>query len=385
MIEYGLLFGLGFLTAAFLAMLVAPAIQRRVVVYTENRIKETMPLSPQEVRAQKDMARAAFAAEQSRTVQELTQERERRVHLQLAHDDLTGQAAKLHSENADLKIQVNEMSVEAADLRSALRHGDGQAEQLNLKIAELEQAIAEREGELENIHRQMNRIATDRDNLKIDLAARNAQYESERYRMQSLREERDSLRREVRLLTTRAKEAEQRLEQEEHKALRLSDRLSREQATIADREVLVERRSQEISRLRDKVKSLTLEAREARKLARTAAPERKSGRKTESDTAGDQLESALTIEEIPAMKDELRHQSTALSERLLKSRSGSHDPALRDELASVAARMVAVTAMEEGRSSPIHDILQSASPENGPHPSLAERIRALMPEEPKTA
>lgn len=331
------------------------------------------------------MARAAFAAEQSRTLQELTQERERRVNLQLARDDLAGQAAKLHSENAELKIQVNEMSVEAADLRSALRQGDSQTEQLNLKIAELELAIGERDGEMENLHRQMNRVATDRDNLKIDLAARNAQHESERYRMQSLREERDNLRREVRLLTTRAKEAEQRLEQEEHKALRLSDRLSREQATIADREVLVERRTQEITRLRDKVKSLTVEAREARRLARTAGPERKAGRKPGNDAAAEPLEEALTTEEIPAMKDELRHQSTALSERLLKSRSASHDPALRDELASVAARMVAITAMEEGRTSPIHDILQAASPENGPHPSLAERIRALIPEEPKTA
>ncbi len=387
MIEYALLFGLGFLTAAFIVMMVAPAIQRRVVVYTENRMKETMPLSPQEVRAQKDMARAAFAAEQSRTQQELAQERDRRVNLQVAHEELTGQAAKLHSENSELKMQVEEMSVEAADLRSALRQGESQMEQLHIKISELEQAIVERETEMEDLRKQMNRVATDRDNLKIDLAARNAQHESERYRMQTLREERDGLRREVRLLTTRAKEAEQRLEQEEHKSIRLSDRLAREQASTADREALIERRAQEISRLRDKIKSLNAENREVRKMARGTAGDRKNGRKpaTALEPVSEPLETALAPEDVPGLRDELRHQSAALAERFVKSRPAGHDPALRDELASVAARMVALTAMEEGPSSPIHGLLQNADKEQGPHPSLADRIRALIPDEPKTA
>ena len=66
MIEYALLFGLGFLTAAFLVFLVSPAVHRRIVWYTENRMRATMPLSPQEVRAQKDMVRALYAAENAK-------------------------------------------------------------------------------------------------------------------------------------------------------------------------------------------------------------------------------------------------------------------------------------------------------------------------------
>ncbi|MGO7624010.1 hypothetical protein ACC687_38385, partial [Rhizobium ruizarguesonis] len=57
MIEYALFFGLGFLTAAFLVFLVSPSVHRRIVWYTENRLKATMPLSPQEVRAQKVLGR----------------------------------------------------------------------------------------------------------------------------------------------------------------------------------------------------------------------------------------------------------------------------------------------------------------------------------------
>ena len=80
-IEYALLFGLGFLAAAMIVMLIAPAIHRRVVLYTENRLKATMPLSPQEIRAQKDMVRALYAAENAKTTQELLRERELTVSL----------------------------------------------------------------------------------------------------------------------------------------------------------------------------------------------------------------------------------------------------------------------------------------------------------------
>lgn len=366
-------------------MLVAPSIQHRIVVYTENRLKETMPLSPQELRAQKDMVRATYAAEQSRTVQELAQEREKRFDLRLAHEALTGEASKLYTENAELKVQIDGMSVEAADLRSVLRQKESQLEQFDLKIGELEGDIALREREMEDLRQHMNRVAIDRDNLKIDLAARNTQHESERRRVQSLRDERDGLRREVRLLTARAKEAEKRLEQEEKKALRLNDRLSREQAATADRETLVERRTQEIDRLHEKIKALTQEAREGRKPARNPMTDRKTARKTVATPfVSEEIQLTLTMEDVRAMKDELRHQSAALAERLVKSRSTTRDAALREELASVAARMVAVTAAEEGPSSPIHGILTAGSLDRGPHPSLANRIRTLIPQEQKT-
>ena len=40
-IEYALIFGLGFMAAALLVMLVAPAVHQRIVAYTENRLKAT--------------------------------------------------------------------------------------------------------------------------------------------------------------------------------------------------------------------------------------------------------------------------------------------------------------------------------------------------------
>ena len=51
MIEFVLLFALGFLAAALVGLIVAPIIQRRVVSLTERRIRASVPLSAAEIRA----------------------------------------------------------------------------------------------------------------------------------------------------------------------------------------------------------------------------------------------------------------------------------------------------------------------------------------------
>ena len=66
----------GFLAAALVALIVAPIIQRRVVTLTERRIRASVPLSVAEIRAEKDMARAAFAAENARLSVDLKHNRD---------------------------------------------------------------------------------------------------------------------------------------------------------------------------------------------------------------------------------------------------------------------------------------------------------------------
>ena len=113
MIQFALLFALGFLTAIIIVLLVAPAIHRRIVRFAEDRLKATMPLSPQEVRAQKDAARAAYAAENARTQQALKRERDKGVSLMLANEKSLQEARRLSGENADLHAQLADMNVEA--------------------------------------------------------------------------------------------------------------------------------------------------------------------------------------------------------------------------------------------------------------------------------
>ncbi len=103
MIEYALIFGLGFLCAILLFHLIAPAINRRIVSYTEKRLRATMPMSPQEVRAQKDMARALYAAENARTRQEMDAEREKALALKFKNEAAQAETGRLSGRNPRLE------------------------------------------------------------------------------------------------------------------------------------------------------------------------------------------------------------------------------------------------------------------------------------------
>ncbi|PZU84661.1 MAG: hypothetical protein DI528_14025 [Shinella sp.] len=386
MIEYGLLFGLGFMAAALVVMLIAPAIHQRIVLYTENRLKATMPLSPQEIRAQKDMARAVYAAENARTTQELTREREKSIALKLSNEQLGHEASRLVAENQDLHAQINEMSVEAAEFRSKLRRAELEADNLKEALKRTEENIVAKGLEIEAQSKRLRLMASDIDNMRIEASSRETEIENLKMRVQTLRDEREELRRETKLLTKRAKDAEQRLSQEEHKLLRLDDRLARQMSENVDKDATIDRRLKEIARLKQNLKSANGQLRQVTKTLRGAnlpVPDFKESEVVEEEV----VESAPTLQAVPALEidieglaEELRHRHTALTERLLKAKSPANDDALREEIADIAAKMIVITAHREGDGSPIPGLLRSKSVKGAnAHPSLAERALALDP------
>lgn len=397
MIEFALLFGLGFLSAALFAMIVAPAIHNRIVRYTENRIKATLPISPQEVRAQRDMARAVYAAENARTKQELVQEKDKSVTLQLKNDKLADEARNLQSENSELRAQIDSMDTDAAESRSRLRQEDGYIQQLKASLQQTEENISAKELEIDGLQKRQMLMMSDADNFRIDLSTRGTEIENLKFRISALRDERDTLRNDVRLLTTRAKDAENRLAQEEHRLQRLEDKLAREIADRADRETALERRFQEVARLRDKLKTANAEAREASRALRDATLAR-PGMKTATRKKPLPIEN-VSLRELPhtsapaeprlaeklddnpqvsALAEDAHSRAMALSDKLLNGDTGGDD-AIRQEMAMIAADMVAMTASLEGKSSPIHKIL-AGKPGSGTRESLAAKSKKTLAE-----
>lgn len=370
------------MTAAFCAMLVAPAVHRRIVTYTERRLTATMPLSPQEVRAQKDMARAGYAAENARTAEELRREREKSLSLTVARDELARDAGQLAAELSEAQTQIEAMNTEAADLRSELRRSDSNLEQLRLKLKTAEGEIAGREARIETLTREIAVLAANLDNLKVDLATRDTEIESFRYRMSTLREEREGLRHDVKLLTQRAKEAENRLQQEEHRVMRLEDQLARERARAADREALIERRTADVERLRERL----------RQSGRGVARNRFSGPAgdaavapslTDIEDLADMTETEtrrLSETDVPALEQAVRGRAARLADEVAAAGTPDGDAALREEIAGIGATMVALTATREGAASPIRPILAQAPPRGDGPVSLAERVLDMLPE-----
>ncbi|NLS15353.1 hypothetical protein HGP16_02130 [Rhizobium sp. P40RR-XXII] len=399
MIQFALLFGLGFLTAALLVFLIAPAIHRRIVWFTEKRLKATMPLSPQEVRAQKDMARALFAAENARTEHALTQERDKTVSLQIHNGKLQQEASRLSAGSAELQTRIDDLEAEAGELRSRLRHEESYISQLKSGIHTAEQASAEKEADIDGLRKRMTKMAADTDNLKIDLATRETEIESLKLRINTLRDERDTLRQDLSAANLRAADVGQSLRQESDKNKRLEERLNREIAGSADKETAIERQAQDVIRLRERLEAAVKESREASKALRAAGltPPKKPARTPKLSaasviaTADDQTKTAeppqvaepgRTVEdEIAEMTEEVRNRAAALSDRLAKTRSPAHDDAMREEIAKIAANMVALTALKEGDSSPIFGLLPKnrEAAEPGARLSLADRVAAMLP------
>jgi DNA repair exonuclease SbcCD ATPase subunit len=388
-IQFALLFALGFLTAIIIGLLVAPAIHRRIVRFAEDRLKATMPLSPQEVRAQKDAARAAYAAENARTQQALKRERDKGVSLMLANEKSLHEARRLGSENADLHAQLADMNVEAADMRSAIRQFEQRLERMKATLDSVERDNAGKSDEIQKLGVHLAQHAAEIDNLKITLVARETEVEHLKSRIATLRDEREALRGDLKAETTHAKEMEIRLSRDETRLHRLEDKLAREMATSADRESALERRAGEIERLKTKVKDTNQEMRDAAKALRAAGiafPLRKERRPaTEPAANGSVSPPDQPASEIAgsAAADDLRNRATALSERLTNSKSAAHDDALRDEVAAIAAGMVALTATNEGPSSPILNLLAGEEQEQGAakRESLAKRAKDILPRE----
>ncbi|EPE97297.1 hypothetical protein [Rhizobium grahamii] len=383
MIEYALLFGLGFLTAAFLVFLVSPAVHRRIVWYTENRMRATMPLSPQEVRAQKDMVRAFYAAENAKTTQQLVREREKSLALQLKHDSLALDAGRSAAEIGGLQAQISDMSVEAAEQRSHLRRDENYISQLKTSLHIAEQASAAKEGELEALRTRLNRLAEQTDNLKIDLAARETEIESMSFKANAVRIERDTLRQDVSLLQKRARDAEQALAQHEHAVIRLEDQADRDAASVADKDTLLGRRQQEIAKLKEQIKAANADLRKANRALRNGglqpiAADAVSEERATEETMATELDTAAIA---ARLSEEVRKRSAAVSEQL-KAKSDTHqDEAAREEIADIAARMVALTAINEGPTSPIRDLLPDAADhQDGERINLAQRAATILSE-----
>lgn len=383
MIEYALLFALGFLTAALLGLMIAPAVQRRIVRFAEDRLKATMPLSPQEVRAQKDAARATYAAENAKTLQALRRERDKGVALMLQHEKMHQEARRLADENTALQAQVADMNVEVTDMRSSVRDLELRMADMRAAFENLQRADSAKSETIRQLNTRLDRHAAEIDSLRIDVAARETEIEHLKSREAGLRDEREALLAELKAENARARETELRLGKDESRIRQLETKLVRETTAKAERESALEQRAEEIERLKTRVKTANQEIREATKALRAAGmklPKQETSNPAAANGTNSKGSAMPEATDETGLSEDLRLRATALSERLTNSKSDTHDEALREELTEIAAGMVALTAMREGETSPIHGLFAGEDAEKqGSRKSLAKRAKEMLP------
>lgn len=368
MIEFLLLFALGFLAAALLALIVAPVIHSRIVTLTERRVKSSIPLSASEISAGKDAARAAFAAENARLTVGLRERSERLTRQTAQTARLEEHVGKIDSEKLALQQVLGETEMQAGELRLAVQENEERILSLQGELGEANLETSSLAHEVGSLQERVRRLDGIMEELRIDIAARDTEAENYKVQLQALRDERATLREQIRNSTVALRETEVRLKREQGRAAKLDDRLAGLFSTLSDREQLLERRADEIARLKQPIQPKD-PTRQNTVSDMTSSPEASSPLHKRSPTRN------------PAeLAEQLRARQAALVERLLKAKNAKNDKALRREIAAIATMMIELTLLREGQDSPIPGMLRelTAPTEAGAESSLAKQALARI-------
>jgi chromosome segregation ATPase len=409
-IEPIMYFGLGFLAATLLALIIMPFVHGRAERLTTRRLEAAIPVSMAEIQADKDQLRAEFAMSTRR--------------LEMSVDQLkrktTGQLAEL-GKKADvinqLKAEVGEktatiFALEAREktFKDQLKATEDELAAKTDALHEAERALADKQAELARLTGNLDERAVASDSQRVEIVA--------------LKTEVDTRKHHVADLEKSVKDTEGRLEQERRAAEAAGKELALERGQV-------EKLGERIGQLEHQLAVQTTEAeilgrRVAELETRLAEQARMLGeRERERDQLRFDLEAARRIETdlrqelasvdrrhgaatdtlasekaaVEAQLDRAREERAKLQREIATMKRDAEaswaaerveNALLRERINDVAAEVVRLTSVLEGPGSRIEAILaETGTPTgavNGAPPaggeetrgSLADRIRALQ-------
>ena len=415
MIEPIMYFGIGFLVAALVGLVVIPLVHGRAVRLTMRRLEAATPLSMAEIQADKDQLRAEFAMSTRRLEMSVDQLKNRTTS-QLAELGKKGDAINR------LKIELGEktatiFALEARDkaLRDQLRATEDEIAAKTSAMHDAQRAFSDKQADLAKMMGELDERSTFTEAQKVEIIALKTQVEALKDRLTNasndVRVAED--RREVE--RTALKAATQELEQERGKVENLGRRVGELEQHLAaqttEAEILGRRAHDLESRLGEQSKLLTESEFELKQLR----GEIETARKTEGDlraavaeldnranSAHETLKSEKA--QLQAELDRTRDERDRLARDLAGMKRETEESwaservenaLLRERINDVAAEVARLASALEGPNSPIDAILAAetvrdrtvavtshgetkrveASPSNG---DLADRIRALQ-------
>ena len=409
MVQSILFFTLGFLTAGFLALMIAPAIWRRAVALTRRRIEASVPLSLADIQADKDRIRAEFAMSTRRLEMSIKSFRDKAAAQVIEINRNREELNRLAAERDEKHGALSELEAQAGELRAELREREDQLRLLGDRLIEAEQALQERALDLDKIGSLYDEASLTASNRQIELVARESEVEKLAGDFELLRGQRKDVDQRIQDIAAENKTARDALKAERRKTAELEKQLEGVVTALTDREEKLDRRERELANLREQVMNKS-EAED--ELSEKLIDAQKEKVKLEAELAemsgqmsvllssakGGDIEKAMA--KLNEDRDRLEARLTALTRenKRLKAELSAHEQAkaedwdeerrnnalLREQINDLAAEVVSLTAALEGPDSPINKVLASApadSAPNGPREkiiSLADRVRALQ-------
>jgi len=405
-----LFFTLGFLTAGFLALMIAPAIWRRAVALTRKRIEASVPLSLTDIQADKDRMRAEFAMSTRRLEMSIKGFKDKAAAQIIEINRNREELKRLAGDRNDQNQSISELEAKAGEVRSELRQREDQLQRLGERLVATERALEERALELDKMGRLYDEASLTASNRQIELVVRETEVEKLAGDMQLLRGQRKDAERRAQDAAAENKAARDALKAERRKVAELEKKLERMLTTLTDREEKLDRRERDLASLREQLKGdsgtedelnqkLIEAQKEKVKLEAELADLTLQMSKLLSGAQGGDIEKAVAT--LTGDRDRLQARLTTLTRenRKLKADLAAYERSkvedwgderrgnalLREQINDLAAEVVSLTAALEGPDSPINKALAATSTEasqpEGPHEkitSLADRVRALQ-------
>ncbi|MER8437425.1 hypothetical protein NKH36_25405 [Mesorhizobium sp. M1312] len=379
MVQSVLFFVLGFLCAGFVALMIAPAIWRRAVMLTRKRVEGSMPLTLAEIQAEKDRIRAEFAMSTRRLEMSVKSLREKSAE-QLVEIGRGREALKeLALERKDKEQALSELEAKGEDLRQR----EDQLQLLSDRLAQTEHALEKRVLELKKLEHMYDDASFSSSSRQIELVARESELQKLADDISVLRSQRKETDRRQQEIAAESKAARDALKAEKKRTGELDKKIERLLATLADREGKLERREKEIARLREKLKSESVENASAVPLVGAQGSQADVAVKGDIEKAIAKLDSDREQARLTALARENKRLTADLAAyEASKSEDGNDSrrasAALREQMSDLAAQVVALTAKLDGPESPIAKVLAAPNQPGSSERSLADRVRALQ-------
>ena len=415
MIEPIMYFGIGFLFAALIGIVVIPLVHSRAVRLTTRRLEAAAPLSMAEIQADKDQLRAEFAMSTRRLEMSVEQLKAKSTN-QLAELGKKGDAInRLKVELGDKTATIFALEARDKNLREQLRATEEEFGVKTNAMHDAQRALSDKEADLSKFISELDERSTLADSQKIEIIALKTQVDALKERLdgasfelKNVEDRRDAERVELRAATQELTQERGRVENLGRRVAQLEQQLvaqTKEAEILGQRAQDLESRLGEQSRLLNQsefeLKQLRQEVETARRVEsdlRTAIVEiegRSSSATQNLRTENAQLQAAFAhakeerdrhARDLGAMKREA--EEAWASERV-------ENALLRERINDVAAEVARLASALEGPNSTIDALLAAETsrglgsnpapvradvelaepPNNG---NLADRIRALQ-------
>lgn len=402
--QSSLVFVLGFLSAGFIALVVAPMVWRRAVALTRRRIEASVPLTQAEIQADKDRMRAEFAMATRRLEINFKNFREKAAAQIVEINRNREELKKLMAERHERHEALTKLEAQSGEIRAELRRREDELQVLTERFEQAEQLLEERADEIAKLGRMYDDASFAASNRQVEIAARESEIEKLNNDMTTLRNERRDLDRRNQEFAADSRGAREALKAEQERALALEARIERLLTSIADRDEKIDRSDREVVRMRDTVKAtsdsegglqaqlVALEADKARLESERAglvealhahesgakareAEKRMAKISADRDILEERLK-LLTRENRKLKVDVAVHQRTKSEEWSGERRQSA---LLREKMTDLAAEVVRLTAVLEGPDSPINEALETTGAgTSSKSSSLADKVRELQ-------